>query len=82
MQNMKKAAVVAVLTGGLAIAAGGAAFADGVGSGADGAATGSPGAVSGNTIQVPVFVPVSVCNNTIDVIGSLNPAFGQPCGGN
>lgn len=78
MKNIKKAAVVAVLTGGIAMATGGAAFAwDG--SGAEGAATQSPGAVSGNTIQAPIEVPVGVCSNTIDIVGLLNPAFGQPC---
>ncbi|MER6694567.1 chaplin [Streptomyces minutiscleroticus] len=52
------------------------AFAD---AGAEGAAVGSPGVLSGNTVQVPVHVPVNVCGNTIDVIGLLNPAFGNAC---
>ncbi|MER0446471.1 chaplin [Streptomyces sp. Edi4] len=66
-----------VLTG-LVIAAGGAApaFAD---AGAEGAAVGSPGVLSGNLLQVPVHVPINVCGNTIDVIGLLNPAFGNTC---
>ncbi|MEV1025527.1 chaplin [Streptomyces sp. NPDC050264] len=48
-------------------------------SGAQGAATGSPGVISGNAVQVPVHVPVNVCGNTVDVIGLLNPAFGNTC---
>ncbi|MCX4827881.1 chaplin [Streptomyces sp. NBC_00006] len=48
-------------------------------SGAQGAATNSPGVISGNTVQVPVHVPVNACGNTVDVIGLLNPAFGNTC---
>ncbi|MEJ8640616.1 chaplin [Streptomyces sp. MS1.HAVA.3] len=47
--------------------------------GAHGAAIGSPGVASGNVIQVPVHVPVNVCGNTVNVIGLLNPAFGNTC---
>ncbi|MEH1776822.1 MAG: chaplin [Nostoc sp.] len=42
-------------------------------------AIGSPGVISGNVIQVPVHVPINVCGNTINVIGLLNPAFGNTC---
>ncbi|WP_307135987.1 chaplin [Streptomyces aurantiacus] len=52
------------------------AFAD---AGAQGAAVGSPGVLSGNVVQVPVHVPVNVCGNTINVVGLLNPAFGNEC---
>ncbi|WP_272922502.1 chaplin [Streptomyces sp. SID5785] len=48
-------------------------------SGAQGAAVGSPGVLSGNVVQVPVHVPVNVCGNTVNVIGLLNPAFGNTC---
>ncbi|MEU4653629.1 chaplin ChpG [Streptomyces sp. NPDC023723] len=48
-------------------------------SGAQGAAAHSPGVLSGNVVQVPVHVPVNVCGNTIDIIGLLNPAFGNEC---
>ncbi|NLU70025.1 chaplin [Streptomyces sp. HNM0574] len=48
-------------------------------SGAQGGANGSPGVISGNVVQVPVHVPVNVCGNTIDIIGLLNPAFGNTC---
>ncbi|MEV7342961.1 chaplin [Streptomyces sp. NPDC093544] len=57
-------------------AASGSAFAD---AGAQGAAVKSPGVLSGNVVQVPVHVPVNVCGNTVDVIGLLNPAFGNTC---
>lgn len=46
---------------------------------ADGKATHSPGVLSGNLIQVPVHVPVNVCGNTVNVVGVLNPAFGNHC---
>ncbi|WRZ92838.1 chaplin ChpG [Streptomyces sp. NBC_01007] len=46
---------------------------------AHGAAAHSPGVLSGNVAQVPVHVPVNVCGNTINVIGLLNPTFGNTC---
>nr|WP_323809123.1 chaplin [Kitasatospora acidiphila] len=58
--------------------AAGAAAAAG-GAGAEGAAVGSPGVLSGNVVQVPVHIPVNVCGDTINVIGLLNPAFGNTC---
>ncbi|CAG8559080.1 12529_t:CDS:2 [Ambispora leptoticha] len=36
-----------------------------------------PGVVSGNIVQVPVEVPVSICGNTVNVVGLLNPAHGN-----
>ncbi|MEU4349587.1 chaplin [Streptomyces sp. NPDC023838] len=51
----------------------------GPGSHADGKATHSPGVLSGNLIQVPVHVPVNVCGNSVNVVGLLNPAFGNVC---
>ncbi|MFK0099717.1 chaplin [Streptomyces sp. NPDC091040] len=74
---MKYTKIAAVAAGTLmAMGAAAPAFAD---SGAEGAAVGSPGVISGNTIQVPVHIPVNLCGNTIDVIGLLNPAFGNAC---
>ncbi|MEU3857499.1 chaplin ChpH [Streptomyces sp. NPDC028722] len=73
---IKKVVAAAAATGGLLLAGAGLAVAD---AGAQGAAVGSPGVVSGNVIQVPVHVPVNVCGNTINVIGLLNPAFGNAC---
>ncbi|MER6738109.1 chaplin [Streptomyces puniciscabiei] len=58
------------------LASSGAAFAD---SGAEGAAVGSPGVVSGNVIQAPVHVPINACGNSIDIVGLLNPTFGNVC---
>ena len=48
-------------------------------SGAQATAAHSPGVLSGNVVQVPVHVPVNVCGNTVNVIGLLNPAFGNEC---
>ncbi|MDH6140651.1 chaplin [Kitasatospora acidiphila] len=76
--NVKKIAAVTVAAGGLMLGAAGAAAAAG-GAGAEGAAVGSPGVLSGNVVQVPVHIPVNVCGDTINVIGLLNPAFGNTC---
>ncbi|MFE6102537.1 chaplin ChpH [Streptomyces laurentii] len=73
---IKKVVAAAAATGGLVLAGAGMAVAD---AGAQGAAIGSPGVVSGNVIQVPIHLPVNVCGNTINVIGLLNPAFGNTC---
>ncbi|KJY43696.1 chaplin [Streptomyces sp. NRRL B-1568] len=73
---LKKVVAVSAATGGLVLAGAGLAAAS---SGAQGAAVNSPGVVSGNVIQVPVQVPVNVCGNTIDVVGLLNPTFGNTC---
>ncbi|WP_431679201.1 chaplin [Kitasatospora sp. KL5] len=75
MQNVKKAAVLTAAAG---IVLGGAGVAS-AGSGAEGVAAGSPGVLSGNLLQVPVHVPVNVCGNSVNVIGLLNPAFGNTC---
>ncbi|MFD5702860.1 chaplin [Streptomyces lasiicapitis] len=65
------AVAAATVAGGAGVAAADA--------GAQGAAAHSPGVISGNAIQVPVHVPVNVCGNSINVIGLLNPAFGNQC---
>ncbi|QCW79871.1 chaplin [Streptomyces sp. S6] len=49
------------------------------GSSAEGAAVGSPGVLSGNLVQAPVHVPVNVCGSTVNVVGALNPVFGNTC---
>ncbi|MFD5041309.1 chaplin [Streptomyces sp. NPDC058377] len=51
----------------------------GSGASADGKAVGSPGVLSGNLAQAPVHVPVNACGNSVDVVGLLNPAFGNTC---
>ncbi|WP_149180104.1 chaplin [Streptomyces sp. TRM49041] len=76
MKNLKKAAAVTMVAGGLVAAAAGAASATG-GAHADGVAVKSPGVGSGNLIQAPVDVPVNVNGNTVNVIGALNPAYGN-----
>ncbi|MFI2432297.1 chaplin [Streptomyces sp. NPDC018693] len=70
----KSAAVVAGAV--MALGAAAPAFAD-----ADtaGSALNSPGTLSGNVLQVPVHVPVNLCGNTADLIGLLNPSFGNNC---
>ncbi|UYQ61251.1 chaplin [Streptomyces peucetius] len=73
---IKKVVATAAATGGLLLAGAGMAMAD---AGAQGAAAQSPGVLSGNQAQVPLHVPVNLCGNTVDVIGLLNPAFGNLC---
>ncbi|MEU3051219.1 chaplin [Streptomyces sp. NPDC006984] len=75
MKHMKAAAVVA----GIVMALGGAAAPAMADAGANGAAVGSPGVLSGNVIQVPIHIPVNACGNSINVVGLLNPAFGNTC---
>ncbi|MCU7824155.1 chaplin [Kitasatospora sp. DSM 101779] len=75
MQNVKKAAVLTAAAG-IVLGGAGAASAS---SGAEGLAAGSPGVLSGNLVQVPVHVPVNVCGNSVNVVGLLNPAFGNTC---
>ncbi|MFD3658578.1 chaplin family protein [Streptomyces sp. 24-1644] len=77
MKNLKKAAAVTMIAGGIIAAGAGAASATGHGAGAHGTAVNSPGVGSGNVVQVPVHVPVNVVGNTVNVIGLLNPAFGN-----
>ncbi|MFG3136218.1 chaplin [Streptomyces sp. NPDC048211] len=74
---MKYTKIAAVAAGTLmAMGAAAPAFAD---SGAEGAAVHSPGVLSGNLVQAPIHIPVNVCGNTVNVIGLLNPAFGNFC---
>ncbi|MEG3628708.1 chaplin [Streptomyces poriticola] len=79
MSRIAKAAGVALGTGAVVISGAGVAMAD---AGAKGEAVGSPGVLSGNVLQVPVHIPVNVCGNTVDVVGLLNPAFGNACENN
>ncbi|MEV7201867.1 chaplin [Streptomyces griseoluteus] len=76
MSRIAKAAVVALGTGAVMVGGAGLALAD---ANAGAAAVGSPGVGSGNVVQVPVNIPVNLCGNTIDVVGLLNPAFGNTC---
>ncbi|MFD9466166.1 chaplin [Streptomyces sp. NPDC060027] len=73
--NIAKKAALAITVAGIAAGAGaGAAVAD---AGAEGAAVKSPGVGSGNVAQLPVHIPVNVVGNSVNVIGALNPAFGN-----
>ncbi|MFD8756922.1 chaplin [Kitasatospora sp. NPDC059577] len=77
MRNVaKKGILTAVATGSVLASTAGYAYA---GAEAQGGAVGSPGVASGNSVQVPVEVPINACGNTVDVIGVLNPAFGNHC---
>ncbi|MFD4711952.1 chaplin [Streptomyces sp. NPDC058430] len=76
MSRIAKAAAVALGTSAVVISGAGLAMAD---AGAQGGAADSPGVVSGDAVQVPVHVPVNLCGDTVDVIGLLNPAFGNAC---
>jgi hypothetical protein len=77
VKNLKKAAAVTMVAGGLVAAGAGMASATDGGAHAGGKAVGSPGVVSGNVIQAPVHIPVNAVGNSVSVIGVLNPAFGN-----
>ncbi|MFD3657725.1 chaplin [Streptomyces sp. NPDC058620] len=66
--------------GALMFAGAGTAGAD---AGAQGAAFGSPGVLSGNVVQIPIHIPIHIpinaCGNSLNVIGLLNPSFGNSC---
>ncbi|MFD5327844.1 chaplin [Streptomyces sp. NPDC127092] len=76
MNNLKKAAALTMVAGGIVAAGAGVASAHG-GAHAHGQALNSPGVASGNLVQAPVHVPVNVSGNTVNVVGLLNPAFGN-----
>ncbi|MGW0117326.1 chaplin [Streptomyces sp. NPDC003327] len=77
MRQIRRSGLATLMvTGGALALSAGAAHAD---SGAQGAAVGSPGVVSGNAVQLPVHVPVNACGNTVNVVGLLNPSFGNGC---
>lgn len=76
---MSRIAKGLVLTSVAAAAVAGGAGIAAADAGAQAVAAHSPGVLSGNVIQIPVHVPINVCGNTINVIGLLNPAFGNTC---
>ncbi|MFJ6293482.1 chaplin [Streptomyces griseoviridis] len=76
---MSRIAKGLVLTTAAAAAVAGGAGIASADSGAQGVAAHSPGVLSGNAVQVPVHVPINLCGNTINVVGLLNPAFGNTC---
>ncbi|MFD6280959.1 chaplin [Streptomyces sp. NPDC060209] len=74
---MKYTKVAAVAAGTLmALGAAAPAMAD---SGAGAVAAHSPGVLSGNVVQVPINIPINICGNTLNLVGALNPAFGNAC---
>ncbi|GHH04302.1 chaplin [Streptomyces lanatus] len=75
MKNLKKAAAVTMVAGGLLAA--GAGMASATDAHAEGKAVGSPGIASGNLVQAPVHVPVNISGNSVNVVGIMNPAFGN-----
>ncbi|MFJ6995226.1 chaplin family protein [Streptomyces sp. NPDC003090] len=78
MRQVTRKGLTIVAAAGGVLALGGYAHAT-TGAGADGAAANSPGVASGNNVQAPISVPVNACGNTVDVVGVLNPAFGNKC---
>ncbi|MFJ8645614.1 chaplin [Streptomyces sp. NPDC093546] len=76
MSRIAKAAVIIAGTGAVALSGTGMAVAAAE---ADAAAVNSPGVISGNVLQVPIHVPINLCGNTINLVGLLNPTFGNFC---
>ncbi|MEV4974514.1 chaplin [Streptomyces scopuliridis] len=76
MSRIAKAVVLSTAAAAAVAGASGVAFAD---ADAQGAAVGSPGVLSGNVIQVPIHLPINLCGNTVDLVGLLNPTFGNVC---
>ncbi len=75
-QVTRKGLITVAAAGGVLALSGGSAFADAT---AAGGAENSPGVLSGNQVQVPVHVPVNLCGNSVNVVGLLNPTFGNNC---
>ncbi|MFF1569788.1 chaplin [Streptomyces sp. NPDC058293] len=76
MSAVKKSFAIAATTATVVLGAAGLAAAD---SGAHGVAAHSPGVLSGNLVQAPIHIPINACGNTVNVIGLLNPTFGNTC---
>ncbi|AWI28235.1 chaplin [Streptomyces sp. ICN441] len=76
MSRTAKAFVLSTLAAAAVAGSTGIAAAD---SGAEAAAASSPGVLSGNVVQAPAHIPVNACGNTVDVVGLLNPSFGNAC---
>ncbi|MGW1776330.1 chaplin [Streptomyces sp. NPDC002104] len=76
MSRLLKSAGLALAVGMAVIGGASAASAD---AGASGVAAYSPGVLSGNLIQIPIHIPINACGNSVNVIGLLNPAFGNTC---
>lgn len=79
MNKTLAGSAVALVAVGTVAAGAGAAFAS---STATGGTACSPGVASGNLLHVPVHVPVNVDGVTGNLIGVLNPAFGNTSANN
>ncbi|WP_049577551.1 chaplin [Streptomyces sp. SBT349] len=81
MNTAKKAALVLAATGAAVGSAAGSASAIGghghSGATAEAAAVGSPGVISGNIIEIPVDLRPNIVGNSLNVVGILNPVFGN-----
>ncbi|MEV5983588.1 chaplin [Streptomyces sp. NPDC052051] len=75
-QTLSRGMVAAAAATGILSLCGNPVYADSL---AEGATNDSPGVASGNTIQIPVNIPINACGNSVDVIGLLNPTFGNSC---
>ncbi|GAA4907217.1 chaplin [Streptomyces coeruleoprunus] len=76
---MSRIAKAVVLTSAVAASLAGTAGIANADAHSEGAAVGSPGVISGNLVQVPIHIPINVCGNTVNIIGALNPTFGNVC---
>ncbi|MER6626875.1 chaplin [Streptomyces sp. NPDC000987] len=76
---MSRIAKGLVLTSAAVAAVAGTAGIASADSEAQGAALHSPGFLSGNLVQLPHHTQLNFCGNTGNVIGLLNPAFGNKC---
>jgi small secreted domain DUF320 len=76
VNTFKKATAMVAGTAALVMAGAGAASANAEG---DSAAVESPGVVSGNNIVVPIHIPINLCGNSINIIGFINPTWGNVC---
>jgi hypothetical protein len=74
MNTARKAALVLAVTGASIGATAGSALAD---ANAGATAVGSPGVLSGNIVQIPVSVPIQIVGNSLNLVGVLNPTFGN-----
>ncbi|MEC4017828.1 chaplin [Streptomyces sp. H27-D2] len=76
MSRFLKSAALTAVAGMAMFGSAGVASAD---AGADAAAIGSPGVLSGNVVQAPIHIPINICGNTVNIVGLLNPTFGNTC---
>ncbi|MGK5534278.1 chaplin [Streptomyces sp. URMC 129] len=75
MNTATKAALVLAAAGAVAGTTAGTAAASGAD--AQAAAVKSPGVLSGNNVQVPIGVPINIVGNSVNLVGILNPTFGN-----